>query len=161
MRNILVLVTLFALLLSCGSTDVGNANSAEYQQMLEQVKDLEFEIENQWANPTKYGRVNLIGNPNHIKFENDSVDIFLPFVGERHAGGGYGGEAAIKYEGIPQDLKIEERPGKNQAVITFKGNHKGEYMDFRIAVFQNGNTSTSVTSSQRDQIDYDGKIVRE
>lgn len=159
-QNFLIVVFITGLFFSCGSLNNGNANSPEYRQMLEKVQDLNFTIENQWANPVKYSRVNLMGNPNHISFEGDSVDLFLPFFGERQAGGGYGSEGAIQYEGPLEDLRIEERPEKNQVVLSFNGNNKSENLNFRVTIFPNGNTTTSVTSSQRDQINYDGKIKR-
>lgn len=156
----LIVICLSGLLVSCGSANRGNSNSAEYQQMLERVQDLEFTIENEWANPVKYSRVNLLGNPNYIRFEGDSVDVFLPFFGERQSGGGYGSEGAIQYEGPLQDLRIEERPGKNEVILFFRANNKTENLSFRITIFPNGNTHTSVNSSERDQIDYDGEIKR-
>lgn len=158
-KHVLLLMFLSIVLVSCGSANRGNADSAEYRQMLEKVQELDFSIENDWADPVKYSRVNLIGNPNHITFEGDSVDVFLPFFGERQTGGGYGTGGAIEYKGPLKDLQIEERPGKNQIRISFSGNHRSENLDFRIIVFPNGNTNTSVISSQRDQINYDGEIV--
>lgn len=155
----LVLVIFTFVLVSCGSSNRGNTVSPEYNQMVERVQDFDFTIENEWANPVRYSRVNLLGNPNHITFEGDSVDLFLPFFGQRHAGGGYGTAGAIEYEGPLKELQIEERPGKN-ILITFEGNNKSEDLDFRITVYPNGNTTTSVTSSQRDQIQYDGRIRR-
>lgn len=159
-KPVFLFLFLAAILTSCGSSNRTGANSAEYRQMLDKVQELEFTIENDWANPIKYSRVNLLGNPNHISFEGDSVDVFLPFFGERQFGGGYGSSGAIEYEGPLKDLQIEERPDKNQVQISFGGNNDSENLDFRVIVFPNGNTSTTVTSSQRDQITYDGKIVR-
>lgn len=161
MRKQLLALTAFmaVILISCGSVDQ-RGDSGKYREMVEKVQDLEFEIENQWANPVKYGRVNLLGNPNYIKFEGDSVDLFLPFFGERHSGGGYGSQGAIEYEGPLQDLQIEEREDKKRIHIYFQGRQDSEILNFRITIFPNGNTNTSVTSSQRDQIDYDGKIQR-
>lgn len=159
-HSLIIVVCLTLILISCGSANQ-RTGSPEYGEMVEKVRDLEFSIENQWANPMKYNRVNLMGNPNHIIFEKDSVDLFLPFFGERHSGGGYAAEGAIKYEGPLKDLRIEEREDRGRIYIYFKGNHQSENFNFQITVFPNGNTNTSVTSSQRDQINYDGKIQKE
>ncbi|WP_423819009.1 DUF4251 domain-containing protein [Salinimicrobium sp. TIG7-5_MAKvit] len=160
MKRRFLLLFLVLIFVACGSSNRSGEASAEYRQMLEQVQNLDFKIENDWADPAKYSRVNLIGNPNHITFEEDSVEVFLPFFGERQFGGGYGTSGAIEYEGPLNDLEIEEKPGKNKVRIFFRGNNEGENMDFRIIVFANGNTNASVTSSQRDQISYDGQIVK-
>lgn len=156
----MIVVLLGTMLVSCGSSNRGSRNSPEYSQMLERVQDLEFTIENEWANPVKYSRVNLLGNPNHITFDGDSVDVFLPFFGERQYGGAYGSEGALQYEGPLQNLRIEERPDKGQVIVFFEGNNEGENLDFRVTIFPNGKTNTSVTSSQRDQIQYDGRIKK-
>lgn len=152
-----VCLTLVLALISCGSANL-KTGSSEYGEMVEKLRKLEFEIENKWAIPLKYNRVNLIGNPNHIIFERDSVDLFLPFIGERHSGGGYAAEGAIQYKGPLENLRIEEQEDRDRIYIYFKGKHQSENFDFQITVFPNGNTNTSVTSSQRDQINYTGKI---
>ena len=161
-QDILKWVFLFAGMLmmgSCGNRNLSTAETAEYQQMVEKVNNLEFEIENDWANPLRGSRINLIGNSNHIRFKNDSVDVYLPFFGVRHSGGGYGSEGAIVYKGPMENLKIEERPERGRIKLFFEGQHDTEVLSFDVTVFPGGNTSTSVGSSQRDRMGYDGHIV--
>ncbi|MGI0108052.1 DUF4251 domain-containing protein [Salinimicrobium sp. WS361] len=159
-RQYYFLLFLPIFLFSCGSANNSVKNTAEYRQMLEKVQKLDFRIENNWANPVRYSSVNLIGNPNHITFEEDSVAVYLPFFGERQFSGGYGSAGAIEYKGNLKDLKIEEIPENNEVQISFQGNKGSENLNFRVIVFPNGNTNTSVTSSQRDHMSYNGKIVR-
>lgn len=116
-----------------------------------------FEIENTWAIPLRGSQVNLIGNPNYIRFKNDSVELFLPYFGVRHSGGGYNSESGIKYEGIAQDLEIEMNKAGNTE-ITFEGKQQSESLDFRITLYPNLNAYTHVTSSQRDPISYKGEV---
>ena len=155
-----MLIILALLLISCGGADRNMADSPQYRELLDEIGDLKFEIENQWANPIQYGRVNLLGNPNRIKFENDSVEVFLPFFGERYSGGAYNhDEGAIQFKGIPKDLKLEENPDKGAVKISFEGSRGTENLDFLITVFSNGVARTSVTSTQREKIMYDGRLV--
>ena len=159
-RNYFLILLLGVFIItSCGNRNFLAADSEEYRQTLEKVNSLDFEIENEWANPLRGSRVNLIGNPNHIRFENDSVDVFLPFFGVRHAGGGYESEGAIVYKGPIENLRIEEMPGRGRIKLFFQGNHKTENLDFDITIFPGGKTSTSVGSSQRDRMGYEGRIV--
>lgn len=146
-------------LTSCGNKKFLAAGSEEYQQALEKVQNLDLAIENEWANPLRGNQINLIGNSNHIRFENDSVDVYLPFFGVRHSGGGYGTEGAIVYKGPVQNLKIEEMPGRERIKLSFEGNHKTENLDFDITFFPGGKTNTSVSSSQRDRMGYIGRII--
>lgn len=164
MKNKILIIVVFlsVVLFSCGSSKQGTTDFAEYQQMLERVQALEFSIDNQWANPVKYSTVNIINNPNFIRFKRDSVEVFLPYFGERHSGGGYGtGNGSIQYKGPLENLSIEERSGKNQILLSFEGNDDNENLDFQIVIFRNGKTRTSVTSSERDSIDYEGMVQKQ
>lgn len=158
--NILIFSGLLFLFLlsSCGSRNTNAGNTAEYRQMVERVNELDFEIHNEWANPLRGQRINLQGNPNFIRFHGDSVEVHLPFFGVRHSGGGYGSEGAIKYEGPLQNLRIEEMAGRGRIKIYFSANHRSENLGFDITIFPGGKTSTSVNSSQRDRMGYEGRI---
>ncbi|MHA6280460.1 DUF4251 domain-containing protein [Salinimicrobium sp. CAU 1759] len=154
------IMILGSLLAACGSPNRNMADDPKYREMVKEVSDLEFEIENEWANPTQYNRVNLLGNPNRIKFENDSVEVYLPFFGERYAGGAYDpDDGAIQYRGVPKNLKLQENPEKGAVNIFFEGNRNTESLDFRITIFPNGVARTSVTSTQRETIVYDGRLI--
>ena len=147
-------------LISCGSANRNMEDDPQYRATLEEVSDLEFEIENEWANPTQYGRVNLLDNPNRIKFENDSVEVYLPFFGERYAGGAYDpDDGMIQYKGVPQNLQLQENTEKGAVKISFEGNRNTENLDFLITIFSNGVARTSVTSTQRETIIYDGRLI--
>jgi hypothetical protein len=156
------LAVLVAFLLSaCGGSKKNMADDPEYQAMVEEVKDLDFIIENLWAIPTQYNRVDLIGNPNYIIFENDSVEVYLPFFGERYAGGSYDrDEGAIQYKGVPKELEIVENPEKGSVDIFFEGDKGTENLKFNITLYTNELVRTNVTSTQREQIEYEGKLVK-
>ena len=144
----------------CGGAGKNMTDSPQYLELLEEIADAEFEIENERANPSQYSRVNLIGNPNRIKFENDSVNVFLPFFGERYSGGGYNSDGgAIQFKGVPQDLQIRENPEKGSVHISFEGNKETENLEFFLTIYSNGVARTSVTSSQRAHISYDGNLI--
>lgn len=147
---ILVLINI-----SCGSTQSGN--SVVNQKLKDLINKREFEIENDWAAPMRGPQINLIGNSNYIRFKNDSVEVYLPYFGVRHSGGGYGSENGIKFEGIAKELNYTT-DNKNNPVITFKASQTSENLDFRITLYQNMKTDTRVNSSQRDPISYRGDI---
>lgn len=154
----LIIIILLCLLIACGSANRNASDSLEYREMVEMVHDQNFEIENHWANPIRYDRMNLIGNPNYIRFKGDSVDVFLPYFGVRHSGGGYGSDGPIIYEGLMENLRIEENTRRGHVKMSFEGNRKTENMQFDITIYPNGKTTTDIGSSQRDRITYDGEI---
>jgi hypothetical protein len=146
--------------IACGSTK--NAERSKDLQNFEQLRELvnsrEFEIENDWAVPMRLTTVNLIGNPNFIRFKGDSVEVFLPYFGVRQSGGGYGTSGGIEYEGPAEDLEIAEDMTKNNILINFEGQQGSEHLQFIITLFSKGNSSTSVNSSERDAISYWGNV---
>lgn len=146
------------LILACGGAKNTNDDLREFEQLKELVSSREFEIENQWAMPLRGGQINLIGNANFIRFKGDSVEVFLPYFGVRHAGGGYGGEGGIKYEGPAENLSIMEHVAEKNIELTFEGQQGIENLDFLITIYSNGKVNTSVNSSQRDAISYKGDL---
>lgn len=163
---------IFALCISCGSQKTV-ADISSFADLKTFAHKKKFKIEHQWANPMRAntitfinnpnfnsGNVNLTGNTNYIKFKGDSVAIFLPYFGVRQMGGGYNDRSGIKFKGIPQDLEIIENEDKNYVRYEFNANDETESYQFFITLYANGNASTSVNSSQRDNISYTGKFER-
>lgn len=151
-----LLMVLTLVLMSCGSSK--NASREQnYEQLKNMVHNQRFEIENQWANPLRGGMINLIGNPNHLRFSRDSVDVFLPYFGQRQSGGGYGQrEGGIVYKGVPEDLNIIESEKKKNILIRFSGQQGSENLRFLLELYPDGGANIYVNSSQRDAISYRG-----
>ena len=152
---------LFITLISCGigrnASDRIEIN--DYQELEELVEMREFAVEHEWALPLRGSMVNLIGNPNYIRFEEDSVSVYLPYYGVRHSGGGYGSEGGIKFEGILENFEIIEDEDDGKVIVEFEAEQGAENLDFRLTLFDNGNATTAVTSSQRDAISYRGNLA--
>ncbi len=153
-----LLILNFLLILGCGSNKNFN-DSPTIEDLKGIVYEQGFEIESQWANPLSGSMINLIGNPNYLRFTRDSVDIYLPYFGVRRTGGGYGNrEGGIVYKGIPQDLQIMEE-NKNM-MLRFRGKHGSEDLRFIITLYPDGGANTSINSSERDAISYRGSFTR-
>ncbi|PKD16052.1 hypothetical protein APR41_09650 [Salegentibacter salinarum] len=153
--HIKYLSIIFALILlqACGSS----ADTTKIAETKALIESREFEIEHDWLSPMAGGRVNLIGNPNFIRFKKDSVNLFLPFFGERFSGGGYNSEGGIIYNGPLQDFEISSGRNNSQ-IIKFTTDQNSENLDFSINIFPEGDVNTRVNSSQRSFISYQGKI---
>ena len=143
---------------SCGSSRNNNSKTQEYSNMQELVNTRKFEVENQWLQPMTGSRVNLIGNTNYMRFKNDSINLHLPYFGVRHSGGAYGREGGINYEGPLKNLEIKEDEKKSRIMINFETGENSEKLWFSMILFSNGKVDTSVRSSQRNSISYDGEI---
>ncbi|MFI2744323.1 DUF4251 domain-containing protein [Zhouia sp. PK063] len=157
MKKCIYIFILSSFIISCGELK-NTAEKPNYTTTVKLVNSKNFEIEQQWLFPLGGNRVNLIGNPNFIKFNKDSVDIYLPYYGVRQMGGGFSSNSGIEFKGIPKELKITPNDSKQKIDIFFKGYQDSELLTFNITVFSNLKTSTSVTSSQRNAISYTGEL---
>lgn len=158
-KTIIPLV-LIILITACGGSGrqarMGPVDLQNYEKVKKLVENRRFEIENQWVYPLRGGAINLLDNPNHIRFKGDSVDVFLPYFGVRQMGGGYGTEGGIKYKGPAKDLDITYNDKERKVQVKFQGQQGTENLQFTIILFSNGNANTTVNSSQRDGISYQG-----
>ena len=146
------------LIFSCGSSNTA-ADAEGYKELQELVSSRDFEIENDWAFPNSGSNINLIGNPNYIKFKNDSVDIFLPYFGVRYSGGNYGGtDGGIIYKGPMENFEIKENQQKKSIDLQFEGDQNGENLDFNLNLYSNKKVRTTVISTERAPISYEGEI---
>ncbi len=151
----LILIPL--ILISCGGANTSFDNE-KYNALKDLLTSRNFEIENEWAYPSGGGNINLIGNTNFIRFQGDSVEIYLPYFGVRHSGGGYDGEGGIKYKGLAKKFEIVEKPAKGNIEVEFEVDKSGETLNFYISLFPNDNARTVVNTSQRSTISYQGKL---
>lgn len=145
-------------IISCGSNQNSVKSSENLDKLYSNINKNGFEIDNEWAIPLGGNMISLINNPNFIRFENDSVDIFLPYFGERFSGGGYGTSGGgIEYKGLASDLRFEINRD-NKVVMKFNGKQGSELLNFIVTIFPGGATSTSVNSSERASISYRGNM---
>lgn len=153
-----LIVGLFLILLTSCGTNRAAENNPNNSNVDNLIKSGKFEIVHEWAMPLGGNMINLIGNPNFIRLKEDSLDVFLPYFGVRHSGGGYGSEGGIKYEGPAKNLSITHDDRRNTYMMKFEGNQDSENLRFMVTIFPNGETNTSVNSSQRNTISYRGKL---
>ena len=153
-----LLVAFIFIIASCGSTQERGGQINDFEDIQRLVESGKFKIENQWATPLGGNQINLTTNINYIKFKGDSVEMFLPYFGVRHAGGGYGRAGGIEINDLIENLEISENSSKETITLEFEGNQNNENLEFFIKLFSNGNTTTSVNSSQRSTISYRGNL---
>lgn len=153
--SITMIILALLMLTSCSSRKLG-AVPKDYQQLEALLESREFEIQNDWAIPQRGGNINLSGNSNYIRFQGDSVRLFLPYFGVRHFGGGYGSDGGVDYEGLVGDIQIDKE--EKRITVEFSAEKSSEDYKFYLTLYPNGNTNTTVNSSQRDNISYRGTI---
>lgn len=166
------LFLLATILVSCGTTSSTVDSSGEFEALGEMITQKSFEIESDWAMPmansamnqiaaragANASRINLIGNPNYLKVEGDSVSADLPYFGERQMGGGYNNDGGgIKFEGVPKNYEVIKNDKKKHYEIRFSVSPGSESFSVTATIFPNLSTSINVSSTQRSPISYQGK----
>lgn len=147
---------LLVILLACGSTRTGTVKN--FEELSNLVNSREFVIESEWINPLGGSRIYVSPGSNYLRFRSEEVEIFLPYFGVRHSGGGYGRNGGINYEGPPRELRITEDIDR-KIELYFRGKDEGEDLRFYVTLYPNGKANISVNSSQRNSISYQGDII--
>ncbi|OXA71784.1 hypothetical protein B0A67_10550 [Flavobacterium aquidurense] len=114
-----------------------------------------FVFEAQKVNP-QGGRFIILNNNSYfLNFNTEKTTCDLPFFG-RAFNVPYGGDGGIKFEGIPENIKVEKKKKNYTFRATVKG--KDDVYDLIFTIFFDGGASLSVNSNNRASISYDGEI---
>lgn len=115
-----------------------------------------FVFEAQKVTPQGGRLINLDYNTYFLKFKADSTTCDLPFFG-RGYNVGYGTDGGIKFEGKPENIRVETKKNNNTTLkATVRG--KSDVYDLMFSIYYNGSTTLSVNSNNRAPINYDGII---
>jgi hypothetical protein len=172
---------LLTLLIGCGTSQT-KVSSAENSALNGIMSSQSFEIVCDVAEPqvtngmnaianagllpigSTVGSINLIGNSNFFRMENDTISAYLPYFGERQMGGGYNGTdgIAIQFNGVPSDLAVEH--GKNNTYDIYfdisDEKSSSERYSVYVKVYSNLTSSIRINSNQRFPISYRGNITK-
>jgi hypothetical protein len=119
------------------------------------INSKNFVFEAQKVNP-QGGRVIILDyNTYFLKFNTEKTTCDLPFFG-RAFNVAYGGDGGIKFEGIPENIKIEKKKKSYVLKATVKG--KDDVYNINFSIFLNGGTTLFVNSNNKASISYDGEI---
>ncbi|WP_339653920.1 DUF4251 domain-containing protein [uncultured Maribacter sp.] len=173
MKTIVTSFMVLSLLFSCTSTKNSISDTHPIHSL---ISSKSFEFTADWANPmvtqsmnavansgliphgSNVSRINLVGNPNFIKVNGDSVTANLPYYGERQLGGGYGSATGIEFNGIPTTYSQTFDPDKGKYNITFNISEKSDSYFVIMAIYPNKTSSVSISLSNRNSIRYEGAI---
>lgn len=126
------------------------------QKQIEALIDSKkFDFEAQKANPLGGRLIILDYNTYFLKFDTIKTTCDLPFFG-RAFNVAYGGDGGIKFEGIPENIKVE----KNKKSYTVKASVKGtnDFYNLVFSIFFDGGATLSINSNNRESISYNGEI---
>jgi hypothetical protein len=120
------------------------------------IDNRSFVFEAQRLTPQGGRLINLDYNMYFLKFNAENTTCDLPFFG-RGFNVGYGGsDGGIKFEGKPENIKIESKTKSTTIKTTVKG--QNDVYNLMFNIFYNGTATLSVNSNNRGPISYDGIV---
>lgn len=129
---------------------------SQKQKEIESLIDArKFDFEAQKATPQGGRFIILDYNTYFLKFNPEKTTADLPFFG-RAFNVAYGGDGGIKFEGTPENIKVE----KNKKSYTIKASVRGkdDVYNLMFSIFYDGGATLSINSNNRAFISYDGEI---
>ncbi len=167
-------------LTSCGSKQVSTGENKQNQELVNsKIAQKDFKIDATWAYPlasntlnqlgannglgvgNNGSRINLQGNSDYLKIENDSAYGDLSYFGERRFSGGYNTPNGILFRNRLEDYSATFNEKKQRHEISFRVSHQTESFDINLDVYSSGNSHITVSSAYRTTIKYDGNIAIE
>ncbi|WP_264553993.1 DUF4251 domain-containing protein [Flavobacterium sp. N2038] len=133
---------------------------AEQQQQKQKeiealIDSKNFVFEAQKATPLGGRLLHLDYNTYFLKFSLEKTTCDLPFFGRAY-NVAYGGDGGIKFEGVPENIKVEKK--KKSYILKASVRGKDDVYDLLFTIFSDGGASLSVNSNNRAPISYDGEI---
>jgi hypothetical protein len=114
-----------------------------------------FEFQAITAYPLGGRNIDMISNPNFLRFENDSIDSQMPYFGTAFSGAVHN-SGGLDFKGPIHDYSIKK--GKKEYTIRAKVKGKADSYDILLKIFFEGNASLSISSNNRSSISYRGSI---
>jgi D-Tyr-tRNAtyr deacylase len=116
-----------------------------------------FQMTMNQANPMG-GRMISLTPEYTLTLAKDSVISYLPYFGRAYSAP-LNSEGGIKFTELIHDKKISFNAKKGNYTLSFKAQTKEDTYLFFITIWLNGNVTVSVTSNNRQPIDFSGEIL--
>jgi hypothetical protein len=141
---------------ACSSTKTATEAIGEVTRKVE-YKDVT--VTAHYANPLRMKQM-VLTSEYDLRIKNDSAFAFLPYFGVAYSAPYGSSEGGIKFAEPMKDYVITPNKKSTGWDIHFKIKSKGNTYEIFMNIFNNGSTTFSVTSQQRDMISFSGEIKR-
>ncbi len=166
---------LILLITGCGAARK-SLTPESWAEMEAVVRDRNFTFEARWAEPlpdnslnqlanagqippgSNANRINLINNANFLKMRGDSVEMALPYYGERQVTQTYGRAEGMQFEGVATDLETRKNEKRNYQDLDFNLKNKTEVLQCNLRIFNGLRAVLTIFSNQRNMIRYEGTL---
>ena len=151
-----LLITIFCFSQEKTKKELKAAKELQKQKETEALVDAgDFVFDAEYVMPQSGRMIYLDYNRHYLALSPEIVKCDLPFFG-RAFYVPYGGDGGIKFEGKPENIKVEKNNKSYSIKATVKG--KDDVYNLFFAVFYDGGTTLSINSNNRVPISYTGHI---
>ncbi|THD69601.1 DUF4251 domain-containing protein [Robertkochia marina] len=176
MKRLFVFCLLVLLMVSCGSSK-SEPTPEELSSLKALLEERDFEFQALWALPQTTremaalanagllrngdtpNRINLVGNPNYLRMTGDSVDVNLPYYGVQRMNVSLDPRKnGFNFHKPYQGFELTYKPEKQLYEVRFEVTDKTNSYWMILTVYPGRTAYLKVNSSNRDFINYEGKI---
>ncbi|WP_319266603.1 DUF4251 domain-containing protein [uncultured Draconibacterium sp.] len=104
------------------------------------------------------GRSRNLSTPYSVVLQDETVDSYLPYIGEAYTSQYGSNESPLIFEKPVEDYSIEDAK-KDGYTIKFSAKNNNDKIDFTFYITKTGSASLRVTSINRQSISYHGELV--
>jgi hypothetical protein len=164
--NILLLFLMLSLGSYQGIAQEQSIKDAKKQQKESQKREMEsliesktFTFEARTAIANGGRTVDLIDNPNFIKFSPDMVNSEMPFFGQATGATFYGAnDAGLYFKGEPEKYDLDKN--KKNFRIRMEVKDTNDRYRINLSVGIDGNSTITITSNRKSVMTYYGRIFK-
>jgi hypothetical protein len=130
-----------------------------YQRFKSLVETGSFQFVAVWGVPQVGSRIDLNGNNNYIRFQENEVDTFLQYFGRIYSGRlANSGNGGIVFQGGVEQWEVRYDEKKRRIDYRFNFRNSPESFEITLRITDGGGASVTVSSNQRDSMTFDGYI---
>jgi hypothetical protein len=130
------------------------------QNEREAVDPTAFKVDVNHMNPLRFPS-KVLTDSYSVEVRNDSVEVHLPYYGQRHSVSFNTDGLHFKEPITVQKLKTKNKKKAVVTDLTFRARHKGESYTFHINVWGKSTASLDVKPDNGDVCSYSGDVVNE
>jgi hypothetical protein len=162
MKTVVLSFFLSFSILMCFAQEKTKQQIKEEQNLAKQKKvealldSKEYEFVGNMAYPQRGRSIDLSSNSNYLRVKNDSVHSEMPYFGRAYSGVGYGNSGGLDFAGVMKDYSITK--GKKNFIIKAEVKGVSDYYSITLTVYFDGGASLTISSNNRDSINYRGYV---
>ncbi|MDO9152652.1 MAG: DUF4251 domain-containing protein [Paludibacter sp.] len=151
------LLPILVVLLHLSSCSSSKTTPETTRKVTQQIENKDFSIKVNYAVPMRMKQVYLTSDYD-VRIKNDSAFAFLPYYGVAHVAPMNTSEGGIRFAEQMTDYTIRPNKKHDGWEISFKVKTREYHYQLYLSIFNNGSSSVTINSYERDAISFYGEL---